>query len=141
MSDALAASAVPWAREFTLAVGEVARFRVGPLGILVQRRSDEWRAVWEMDPDTSRMDIEAACPVAGIRSSSARGGHRSTGRRCRSPIPCGERLALALDHDPVEVAALRAAGWRVIDAREPAAARSLAEALGVNMIDDFGEEA
>lgn len=44
-----------------------------------------------------------------------------------------QRVALALDHDEAEVAALRAHGWRVIDAMDAGALPALAEALGVDL--------
>lgn len=58
-----AVTAPPWGRTFALAMGEIARFRVGPWTLRVQRHAHEWRARWETDDDPLSMAVGFTCPA------------------------------------------------------------------------------
>ncbi|PKN54228.1 MAG: hypothetical protein CVU56_27680 [Deltaproteobacteria bacterium HGW-Deltaproteobacteria-14] len=96
MTDALTVpvpDAVPWDREMSLAVGELARFHVGALTIVVQRLANEWRATWETTADALSMDTEAECPVTGLTLDEEGDLHRFALRDAPGTFLLRPRLA------------------------------------------------
>ncbi|TNF33404.1 MAG: hypothetical protein EP329_08330 [Deltaproteobacteria bacterium] len=67
---------IPWGRPLELAVGASARFRVGPLTVVVQRLADEWRAAWETEADPLATGSSAECPCEGLSLAEDDAIHR-----------------------------------------------------------------
>jgi hypothetical protein len=53
----------PWSRPFRIEVGEVGRFKLGPLRFWLERRAREWRLTTEETHDILARDLAIECPA------------------------------------------------------------------------------
>lgn len=80
-----------WWGDTTLAVGERARWRIGPLTLWVRREAHEWVVAWLRAPDPTERTLEIAARDAGEPTPDAE-VRRLAGGRSDLPLQLGVRL-------------------------------------------------
>ena len=123
-----------WWGDFELEKGEVARWKVGPATVWIQRLGNEWLMYREQDEDPIRMAAEAACPVEGdelppeeVQSDpAARFSFHRTNEKIHVGPAAADRPVVARPHEPFYVSAgeqitlfLSTPVWIRIESQDP----------------------